>query len=109
MSAQSELHDAITAQGLPVVNLSFSEGQAIPQWSQEPTPQQLAEFNSLIASSDLRRRRPKSIASLATEINNLPASDFRKLQCITMAYLLAQEPRLARRAGVALDGDELAP
>jgi hypothetical protein len=108
MSQLSELHELIRAAGLPVSGLSHSGNSVIPEWAGEPTPAQRAEFNAMIASADLRKRRPKDIASLAGEINALPAGDFRKLQCATMAYLLASEPRLARRAGIALDGDEIA-
>lgn len=55
------------------------------------------------------KRRPKQLDALAAQVSALSAADRQRLTAHALAYLLRQEPRLARQAGVDLDGDEPAP
>lgn len=55
---------------------------------------------------DWSERRPRGLLALAQAIEALSASDRQKVLLAVCALVLSENPDLARRLGVDLDGDE---
>jgi hypothetical protein len=58
--------------------------------------------------SDIEKR-PRALAAIVADIQNLSAADKAKLQLGVQAQFLQDHPRFARALGINLDGDEVAP
>jgi hypothetical protein len=62
----------------------------------------------LVAAFDTRPRQPKPVDGLAAEIRQLAAADRDRLLDRMLAEWLAAHPTAGRKAGIPIDGDELA-
>ena len=122
----ARLTESLIAAGLPVAGCALLEQSRIAEagWrvidradgqrvridlTPGATAEQWLVIRDLVLAHDLSSRRPKGVAALVQALAALTAAELRQLTIRLLAERLTADPRLARRAGLALDGDEVAP
>ena len=120
------LMESLVAAGLPVIGVALLEHGRITEsgWrvieradglrvrvdlAPGATAKQWLVIRDLVLAHDLSARRPKGVATLVQALAALTAAELRQVTIRLLAERLTADPRLARRAGLALDGDEVAP
>jgi hypothetical protein len=101
-----------------VIGIQRDDGAMIPMspgnkdfrtfvlWNaQQPAPDDLRTHRP----AGWQARRPRDVFAVLTDLVALNSADLRKVQLMALAIVLVNDPTLARRAGVAIDGDEPVP
>lgn len=70
------------------------------------TPQQRILARDAVLGADLTRRQPRAVAAVLAQIQGLTQGQQMRLFQQVAAEAVVSDPRLARRAGLAFDGDE---
>jgi hypothetical protein len=107
LTVLSDILDRIAA-AAPVEGLEQRpDGTLVPQYRTEPTAEQRRQVESILATADLRDRRPRPTNDLLTAIQALSATDRNRLIALAIADLLQRHPRIARKLNIDLEGDEV--
>jgi hypothetical protein len=70
------------------------------------TAQQRQAANAALAALDRRNRRRRPVAAILADLNALTAAQRTALLTRWLAQAASDDPRLLRRLGQAIDGDE---
>lgn len=117
MALLAEIHERLVIAGLPIRGLSHPPNGTITiDWLTPPTPAQSTTADQIITQATSEpNRRLKSLIPLVQELFafvNVPAGQpawvnrLARVACLAAAEALRRDPKLARRVGEAIDGDE---
>ena len=86
--------------------ISYLGGQSVSLvWAPDSLPIQRQEVQALIDEWDWRERRPRSVAEIKEQLATLTTQQRNQLLTHLLAVMLHERPELARRAGLAIDGE----
>lgn len=101
------LFEAVNAAGIPNEGCRQAAGGPLEIiYAAGATPQQQAQGATIIAGLDTSPRRPKGLAALRAEVGALTNAQKNNLFEAIAARFLQENPKFARRLGLAVDGDE---
>lgn len=106
------LHQEISALGIAgFKGISGRAGEAIfqVQFSRALTNAEEGRVSTVVSLHAGAPRRPRTVQALAEAILALGAADRARVIAACCAVVLREHPDLARRIGVAFDGDEEVP
>jgi hypothetical protein len=75
-------------------------------WLPTATPAQKLQAAQIVANADKTPRRARKYVDIMTELAALPQADLNKLMLLMMAGWLIDNPDIAEKVSVAVNGDE---
>lgn len=107
MTDVMRIHESIAALA-PIDGVRIRAGRVEVDFRPEATAQQRQAALAAAASADTRPRRPRQRAALREAVASLTPQQRQALTVEVIAAALESDPGLARRLGIAIDGDESA-
>lgn len=105
-SQNNEIHDDLTAVGLPIKSVVKAGDNYTPVWTRTLSPAEQTQANAILAQYDGRPKRPRALNSIVNDIAALTNAQQMQLFRYIAAFVIRANPSFAKKIG-APDGDEL--
>ena len=103
----NRLTNAITAAGIPIDGISqASDGTLTVQYRAEATQAQRDQAAAMVASFDMRPRRPRSYADLIAAFQALTAAQQTQVRNRVLLWTIRQNPEIIEDLNLPIAGDE---
>lgn len=107
MTDAGRIDEALRAAGHAIDGVSVAQDGSVEiQWPASATLEQRQAGEAALAGVDRRPRRRRAALAILADLNALTAAQRLALFARWLAQAASDDPRLLRRLGHAIDGDE---